>query len=212
MTPARTNKSSMRGLTLIELMIALAITGLIGVGIASMMTMVATGTRGDIDGRSSVLQTHAAGLRLRAYLDDALCVLQHDPDRGVVIWLHDVGADGRVNPSEIRVLWWNADAGSIVAERVHYPEGWTALLRQKIDEPVLASSDFFSLMESNRSQNRTIEQTMIEDLVDFTANFNTPDVADATSFNVLLTQLIGAGNTSEAMITFGFGSHRRPTR
>lgn len=200
------------GLTLVELMLALAITGMVGVGISSMMTMVATGTRGDMDGRSAVLRTHAAGMRMRAYLTDALCVLEHDPELGVAVWLHDVGGDSRVAPSEVRVFWWDAATGSVEIERLELPESWSPLLREIFDQPVPANSDFFQLMSDYRAQNMTVRQTMVEGVSDLLFAFPTTNVSDAESFDLTLRQTLSDGRVHDSLLAFGLAYHRRPDR
>jgi hypothetical protein len=208
----RMRRISHAGLTLVELMLALAITGMVGVGISSMMTMVATGTRGDMDGRSAVLRTHAAGMRMRAYLSDALCVLQHDPDLGIAVWLHDVGGDNRVAPSEVRVFWWDALSGSVEIERLDLPETWTPLLREIFDQPVALNSDFFQLMSDYRAEGMTVRQTMVEGVSELLFDFPTTDVSESESFDLTLRQTLSDGRTHDSLLAFGLAYHRRPDR
>jgi len=200
------------GLSLVELMLALAITGMIGVGIASTMTMVAAGARGERDGRSAVLRTHALSVRLHAYLDSALGVLQHDPDRGVVVWLHDPGGEGAVHLTEIRVIWWEADAGRLRVERVDLPDSWPATLRATYDAPVPADSDFFNTMLAQREAGVASVQTVMEGVESFSASFNHTDVQRATRMDLAVGEEVESLGVLQTLLTFGFAEHRRPTQ
>jgi hypothetical protein len=201
-----------RGLTLLELMLAMAITGMVGVGIASMLTMVATGARGNRDGRSAVLRTHAAGVRLRAYMDPALCVLQHDPARGLVVWLSDTTGDGVVNLTEMRVIWWDEASREVSVERVALPEAWSPILKQTYDAPLPAGSDFFAVMIDQRLAGFTEALRVVDGLERFEASFDAIDVQEARRVDLLLAEATEEFGAFEAMISFGLGDHRAPRR
>lgn len=201
-----------RALTLLELMLALAITGMIGVGIASTMTMVAAGARGERDGRSAVLRTHAVGVRLHAYIDDALCVLQHDPDRGVALWLQDPGREGVVNLTELRVIWWDEQNRRLSVERVRLPDDWPPLLRATRDAPVPAMSDFFAVMLEQRAAGLTSEQTLMEQVQEFQASIDAADVQNATRLDLVVGEEVEEVGVFQSLLTFTLTEHRRPVR
>lgn len=201
-----------RGLTVLELLLALAITGMVGVGIASMLTMVAMGASGDRDGRSAVLRTHAAGVRLRAYMDPALCVLQHDGRRGLAVWLNDATGDGVVNLSELRVIWWDPDAREVSVERVALPEQWSPILKQTYDSALPAGSDFFGVMEDQRLAGFTERQRVIDGLERFEASFDAMDVQEARRVDLFLSEATGELGAFEAMLSFGLSGHRAPRK
>jgi hypothetical protein len=193
-------------------MLALAITGMIGVGIASTMTMVAAGARGERDGRSAILRTHAVGVRLHAYLDSSLCVLQHDPARGVALWLQDPGGEGAVNLSEIRVIWWDETNRRLSVERLDMPEEWPVLLKATYDAAVPAGSDFFAVMLAQRDAGVTKEQTLMESVQSFSASFNDADIQASTRMDLALGEEVEEIGVFQALLTFSLNDHRRPTR
>ncbi|MFG0275075.1 MAG: hypothetical protein ACF8QF_08460 [Phycisphaerales bacterium] len=209
---SRRTATTRRALTLLELMLALAITGMIGVGIASTMTMVAAGAQGERDGRSAILRTHAVGVRLHAYLDNSLCVLQHDANRGVALWLQDTGGEGAVNLSEIRIIWWDEANRRLSVERLDMPEEWSVLLRATYNVAVPASSDFFAVMLAQRDAGVTKEQTLMESVESFNASFNAIDVQDATRMDLALDEEVEAIGVFQALLTFSLNDHRRPAR
>jgi len=208
--PARRHHA--RALTLLELMLALAITGMIGVGIASTMTMVAAGARGERDGRSAVLRTHAVGVRLHAYLDDALCVLQHDAEQGVALWLHDPGREGVVNLSEIRVIWWDAQNQRLSVERVRLPDTWPPLLKATHDAPVPASSDFFAVIRQQRDAGLTSTRSLMEQVQQFQASFDAAEVQSAERVDLVVGEQVEEIGVFQSLLTFTLTEHRRPVR
>jgi type II secretory pathway pseudopilin PulG len=90
-----------RGLTLVELLIGLAITGLIGAAIASMLAGAAHGTSEGNDLRESLVRQRTATARLTAAIRGSGRILAHEP--GVlVLWIDDFDGDGQVGVGELQ--------------------------------------------------------------------------------------------------------------
>jgi prepilin-type N-terminal cleavage/methylation domain-containing protein len=88
------NKTSRRhGLTLVEMMIALAITGLIGTAVASMLTAVAYGTSSSRDIRSLVVKNKTLSARVTAAIRGSAQLLDA-ADGYVVLWTKDLNGSG----------------------------------------------------------------------------------------------------------------------
>lgn len=82
-----------QGLTLVEMMIALAITGLIGAAIASMLTAVAYGTSSSRDLRSLVVKNKTLSARITAAVRGSAQLLDA-ADGYVVLWTKDLNGSG----------------------------------------------------------------------------------------------------------------------
>jgi len=109
-----------RGLTLVELILAVAITTLIGAAIASMMAAVSYGSDSSKDMRSLVARSKAVNARISAAIRGSTMVL----DRGdgfLVLWTSDTDENGQPNLREIRRLDYNAAGQSISSYAA--PEG-----------------------------------------------------------------------------------------
>ncbi|MFG0256341.1 MAG: type II secretion system protein J [Phycisphaerales bacterium JB043] len=206
------HRSRARGLTLLELIIAVAITSMIGLGISSMLTMVAQGTRTDQDRRSSVIRVHALNVRLRAYLADSLNLLQHDPTKGLAVWVHDLGSDRYIHVTEVRVLWWDAGTNTLSVERVEFPSGWSSFQKQVADVVVPSDANFFSLMSGYRASGHTLEETLLDNIQSLSFSFNHADTQQATQVEVMLLEQATQATSLDALQTFGMPNHTTPRR
>lgn len=90
-----------RGMTLLELMIAMAITVLITMGIAAMVGVVHTGVASRHDSRQVMVRAAVAQARLDSYVLPARSVLASDATH-LVLWLDDSRQSGTVHLSEVR--------------------------------------------------------------------------------------------------------------
>ncbi|MHC4976495.1 MAG: PulJ/GspJ family protein [Planctomycetota bacterium] len=210
--PRHTSRPSARGLTLLELIIAIAITSMIGLGISSMLTMVAQGTRTDQDHRTSVIRVHALNVRLRAYLSDSLNFLHHDPSKGLAVWVHDLGSDRFIHLTELRVIWWDEATSTLSVERVEFPADWSSFQRQAADIAVASDTDFFSLVGSYRASGHTISETLLDNIQSFSLDFNNNDTQLATQVEVHVTEHSAAETQIDSLQTFGLANHTLPRR
>jgi len=98
-----------RALTLVEMLMALAITGLIGVAISSMLTAVSYGTSETRDLRSLVVKNKTLTARITAAVRGSGQVLDA-ADGYVVLWTHDLNASGVPDLLELQRI--ELDAGT----------------------------------------------------------------------------------------------------
>ncbi|NBC11430.1 MAG: hypothetical protein GVY24_06795 [Planctomycetes bacterium] len=95
-------------MTLVELLLAVAITTLIGAAIASMLAAVSYGTDSSKDMRSLVARNKAVNARISAAIRGSTMVL--DQGAGfLVLWTSDADENGQPNLLEIRRLQYNAN-------------------------------------------------------------------------------------------------------
>ncbi|MFI4859903.1 MAG: hypothetical protein ACIAXF_04380 [Phycisphaerales bacterium JB063] len=104
------------GLTLIELMLALAGISLIGSAIASMLVAVSYGTQADKDLRGLITKQMALRSRLSAALRESTMVLEHGAGY-VYLWEHDADGSGTPNLSEITLVEFDADTQTLEVYR-----------------------------------------------------------------------------------------------
>jgi len=132
MTRRHLRHTAPRGLTLVELMLALTITVMISGGIAAMMTAVSTGVGSKRDSRSVMLHAHAAQTRLSAYVVPANCILDAGID-GFTLWFNDRRESDSVHATEIRWIDFDADAGALCVAFVVFPDSWTQTQKDLAD-------------------------------------------------------------------------------
>ncbi|MBX2851894.1 MAG: hypothetical protein KTR15_09130 [Phycisphaeraceae bacterium] len=96
-----------RGLTLLELLLALAGTAVIGSAVAAMLTGVAYGTATDKDMRSLITRQMALRARVEAEVRESRMLLDAGADY-MILWSGDADEDGLPSKSEIQVIEYDA--------------------------------------------------------------------------------------------------------
>jgi type II secretory pathway pseudopilin PulG len=132
-------------LTTLELMIALTITVTTGMAMTAVLTAAGGSMTRTSAERSAMQRAAVLHHRLRAYVVDALSVLQSD-DRGLAIWLVDDNSNERVEMSELRVLWLDAEEQSLTLERVTWPADMTPAEIDAADTTLAGVDDPFEMM------------------------------------------------------------------
>ena len=92
-----------RGLTLLELLLALAGTAVIGSAVAAMLTGVAYGTATDKDMRSLITRQMALRARIEAEVRESRMLLDAGSDY-LILWSSDADGDGLPSKAEIQVI------------------------------------------------------------------------------------------------------------
>lgn len=96
-----------RGLTLLELLLALAGTAVIGSAVAAMLTGVAYGTAVDKDMRSLITRQMALRARVEAEVRESRMLLDSGADY-LILWSSDADDDGSPSKAEIQVIEYDA--------------------------------------------------------------------------------------------------------
>ncbi len=197
-----------RGLSLIELMIALIITAMMGLAIGSMMSMVGAVSDSDRIMRSALLRAHAAQVRLRAYMDNALCVLQHDADANVAaIWLYDQLSPDSVNLREIRLI--TVSGGAVTTEWVSFPDNWTDTMKDAADVVLAPSADFIAAIAAQRALGYTKTTTLLSDVDAGAWAFSEKTTQQSKRARLELT-IDAEGEAVDSLYAFGLKDHTLP--
>lgn len=201
-----------RGLTLLELILSLALVAMVGLGIASMLAMVGSGASVARDARSALQRTHAAQLRLSAYIRPALALLQVDnAGNRFMLWLHDDRPGGRVNLTELRLFEIDSATGSLTVSWVEFPGSWTLLQTLRADKECLPGDNFFQKFATIRSQGNTRSTALCDNVVSVGATFATGKPIDAHRFGVNLTVARGSAAPLTTLLSFGLPSYTKPS-
>lgn len=105
----RTNRSAYvsRGLTLLELLLALAGTAVIGTAVTAMITGVAYGTATDKDMRALITRQMALRARLEAEVRESHMLLDAGNDY-LILWSGDTNGDALPSKAEIQLIEYDA--------------------------------------------------------------------------------------------------------
>lgn len=202
------------GLTLIELLLAVAVTVVIAMAIATVMTAVARGLAGASEGRSAMQRLHAAHIRVRAYTDVALCLLQSDPKHaegdGFALWLADDRPGGHINLSEFRVFWFNHDDGTLSVERVVFPESWTPEQLETADVELSPAADFLNEIAQQRKLGYTTTTVLADGLTSTVLQHSAASEQAAVRFQLFLGAPIDAEPDQQVLMALALPNHTEP--
>lgn len=157
---ARSAGPRRRGLTLLELVLALSMTTLVAGGVAGMLAGLGSGIAAGRDARTAMLATAASQRRIVDRLADHAAILDESPTR-VVLWSGDQRPDGAVEASEL--AWLSADdPHELVLERIVFPDDWTTLERAMADRRLAPGDDPWTVLGALRVRG-VVERTVLAD-------------------------------------------------
>ena len=105
-----------RGLTLVEVMVALIITSMVGAAVAAMLDSVSYATTTRTSAQRANVKQKVIGARIDVATRSSTMVLAHD-EGILVLWLGDSRVNGRPNLSELRRIEWNGATSEIWSYR-----------------------------------------------------------------------------------------------
>jgi len=188
-----------RGMSLIELLMALSISTMVAAAVAGMLSAVSTGvgTRRDI--RAVMVRSHAAQSRLSSYLAPSRCVLHAQGDN-LVLWLDDQRVSETVHATEIRWLGFNSDTGAIEVRYVSFPEEWSQVTCDLADQEFSADEDWMAVLDSYTSKDLIGVRPIVDQIVEATFAL---DDAQAQDAGRVTCQLVFDTERGMTMITTG---------
>ena len=134
-----------RGMSLLELMLALTVTALVAAAISGMMGALSAGVSSRRDGRSVMVRASAAESRLSAYVAPCRCILSADPT-SLVLWLSDERESGTVHGAEVRWLLFDAGTGTLDVYYVKFPDGWAQAAKDLEDREHARDSNWMTVL------------------------------------------------------------------
>ena len=141
----RPQYAARRGLTLVELLLAVMITAMIGATVAAMLTAVSYGTDSSKDMRSLVARNKALSARISATLRGSTMVLDQG-DGFIVLWVSDDDDDDAPSLLEIRRLDYDPAADALSSYTA--PDGTTDVYYdlnddfEAITDALMGTADF----------------------------------------------------------------------
>ena len=142
----RTLMPTRRGLSLLELILALSITAMVATAVSGMMSAVVTGVSSRRDSRSLMIRANAAQTRLAAYITPSRAVLDAT-ESDLVLWLEDSRDGGTVHATEIRWILHDASKGTIDVCFVDFPDSWQQTAKDLADRQYNRDADWTAVLE-----------------------------------------------------------------
>ncbi len=176
-------------LTLVEMLMALAITGLIGAAIAAMLSAVAYGTSSDRDIRTLVVKNKTLGTRITAAVRQSAQLLDAD-DGHAVLWTRDLNGNGAPDLLELQRIELDSTTNELTS---YTPDPAAADVSY---DP--ATDDFDAITTALIADGDLIGELWATGVAAWTVTLDAADPLDATlvSFQLTLT----AGGLSDTSV------------
>ncbi len=198
-----------RGLSLLELMIALVITALIAGAISGMMGAVSAGVSTRRDSRGTMVGANAAATRLGAYIAPARCILDDD-GTNLAIWFTDSRESNTVHVTEVRWLVFDDSAGSYDVHFISFPKGWAQAAKDLEDQEYPPGSNWTTILNTYAAKNWTVSMPLVDGLDNVSVSLNQFDPQDSehASFELGFVTTAGVRNVAVAAT---IRDHRPPS-
>lgn len=187
---SRTADRRMRAFTLVEVVVATALLGVVGAGVATFLGAFATGTEARARVSDPALEATLAIRRIEALAPGLRTVLEADSTRAV-LWMSDRVPSCTVHLSELGCLRIDSARGELLLETID--EAAFAADRS-LEVEFRSGDDFLAAIESARSEGLLRAHLIAEGLE--TASFS----AAGTRSSVVL-EVAAAGATSGVVLT-----------
>jgi hypothetical protein len=195
-------------MTLVELILALSITTMVGLAIASMMGVASAGVTTHQDARGLMLRAHLAQTRLLAYVAPSRCLLDAG-DSSLVIWLRDARQGDTVHASEVRWVRLDGSNGRLVVHWVQFPEGMSEVTKGLEDGQLAVASDWWAVLQAYEVRGWTASATLVDGLTGVQVRTDQPRPLDSRHASLTLT-FARAGGPMDVPISATIQQHAPP--
>jgi len=167
-----------RGLSLLELLLALMITVMVAAAIAGMLGAVSSGVGARRDSRALMVLGDAAEARLSAYIAPSRCLLNAD-NAHVVLWFNDSRESQTIHATEVRWFAYNAGANTIDVSYVRFPSEWSQAAKDLEDKELPVTSDWNAVLANYQANGWTSTQSLIDTIQSLIIRTDAPAAVDS---------------------------------
>ena len=126
-----------RGMTLVELLLAMAITSIVAMAAAGMLSAVSYGSSERSDLRAMIVRQEMIAVRLSAAIRAARQVLVCN-DTTLILWITDANHDNKPQVSEVRWIEFDAAADEITNTHITWPGAFNDEQKTAADKDYVA--------------------------------------------------------------------------
>ncbi|HRP62083.1 MAG TPA: hypothetical protein PK400_02185 [Phycisphaerales bacterium] len=200
--------STPRGLTLLELLLALAVTAMVGAAIAAMLGAVTAGVITHRDSRAAMVQASAAQARLAAYILPSRCILAAGAGN-LILWFNDQRASDTVHATEVRWLIYDSNQGVINVFFVSFPADWEQIEKDLEDGEYPSNTNWMTLLDTYMTKGWVAGFTLVDGLESVSLSLDHAQAQQARQ----ATYRLGFASDSGEVVTLATGvirDHYRP--
>ncbi|MEX2673747.1 MAG: hypothetical protein WD294_16725 [Phycisphaeraceae bacterium] len=111
--PSPSHRRIPRAFTLVEMLIGLALSSMVGLGVAMMLAAVGSGTQTQQHSRESMVTRQVVIHRLGEVTRDAASMVLTDHPHHIVLWIADANGNRVPDTSELRRIEWDKQSQEI---------------------------------------------------------------------------------------------------
>lgn len=181
-TPSFRTRHRRRGLTLLELLLAMAGTGMVAVAVSSMLFTVSHATGSKTDMRKLVVRQKTLSSRITAAIRESKMILVSEPDV-LILWVNDDNDNEQPDLAELRRIERSSVTNSVISFKS--PDDIADEDNTEFD---LATTDFDVATNAVKSTNNFPAERWGLDVTawSFTLNDANPQLATLVSYQVTL--------------------------
>ena len=199
-----------RGFTLLETILAISITAMVGAGIATMMAVLGSDASMQYDLRSVLVRSSAAQSRLSAYIAPARCLLEADAG-ALVLWFDDSRESDTIHASELRWITHDPITRRVNVEFVSFPASWSQSARALTDTEYGLSTNWNVVRNEFDARDLLVSAPLIDDVETIAFQPNDAPLIDA---QVVETEIAMATSADSIQVTLteSIRMHHPPTQ
>ncbi len=196
-----------RGLTLIELVIGLAITGAVSAVLAILINATAVGTNTAQDGRRSLVKMQGIKAQIEDTILNSRCVLATGANY-IVLWAGDqdgapTPTNGAVNLSELRLLEVDPNTSKLNLYCVAWPSGFNNGSIVNADTTYAASTSWYTACTAAKAGGYFVANTVANNATAMTASLDSSTITSAKLVSLVIT--FNDAGTSSRQVVVGAG-------
>ena len=198
-------------MTLIETVLAMTITAMVGASITTMMAAVTDEVSSHQETRSSLIRAGLAQSRLSSYIARSHCVLDLDKEN-ITLWLEDSRDGGSVHASEVRWIKLDPETGMLNVHFVCFPNDWSESARLLSDTEYTnaSSTNWDSVLNSFSNRGLICDLPLIEGIQDLEMSGNMSDAIDVTLVETAMVLTVQEQN-KKTFTAESIRVHQQPT-
>jgi type II secretory pathway pseudopilin PulG len=198
-----------RGLSLLEMLLAIGITSIIGAAIASMMAASTNSLSAKDDGRQLAIRLATTQVRLGAYIAPSLCLLDKGNDY-LTLWTEDSRESDTVHASEIRWIRFDETTNMLNVLFVDFPDEWSQSAIDTADIECNSATNYESLLTGLQNDTLIESISLVDAMASCSFWTNDSDPLSATRICIRFSFESFFGETNDALVDETIRIHSPP--
>jgi type II secretory pathway pseudopilin PulG len=189
------------GLTLVELMLSLAITGMTGAAVVAIVTAVAYGSQERDAVRRLTVKHKVLASRIDAMIRSSQRVLaadQNDDFTSLLLWIGDANDDETPNLDEMQLIELNRNDDTLRRYEARFPTNWTKVERVAANVSYTMAADFTTVARNYDTTSNVAGELWANDVADWRLQLDAHNPANARLVSYQLT--INSGDQQHSIV------------